>query len=68
MSCAGESNDEHYFVATQDGELRSSLGKGLGGATLFISVNGLHINQPTETQKWLAAEVNSYTLPARLAL
>lgn len=54
---AGEHNEEHYFVGTQDKLLRTSLGEVKGGATLFLSVNGLHITQPTDTQKWLAGQV-----------
>lgn len=44
-------------MATQDTDLREKLGKLLGGATLFISVNGVHISQPTDVQKSLADEV-----------
>ena len=57
-SYTGNNNEEHYFMATQDKELRNSLGQILGGATLFLSVNGIHIAQPTEIQKGLAKQVS----------
>ena len=48
---AGECNAEHYFVATQDRALRVALGQQPGGASIFCSVNGVHLEQPSETQK-----------------
>lgn len=60
----GEDNAQHYFVATQDKDLRDSLGQMLGGATLFLSVNGIHIAQPTKAQKALAEQVSSIRLEA----
>ena len=48
---AGERNSEHYFVATQDRALRVSLGQQPGGASIFCSVNGVHLEPPSETQK-----------------
>ena len=59
---AGEKNGGHYFVASQDLELRRKLGNIVGGATLFISVNGVHISQPTDTQRALAAQAISHIL------
>ena len=40
---AGESNPEHFFVATQDRGLRSAVDRVPGGASIFASVNGLHL-------------------------
>ena len=40
---AGESNPEHFFVATQDRELRAAIDRVPGGASIFVSVNGLHL-------------------------
>lgn len=48
---AGERNAEHYFVATQDRALRVALGQQPGGASIFCSVNGVHLEPPSETQK-----------------
>ncbi|KAK9807075.1 hypothetical protein WJX73_001013 [Symbiochloris irregularis] len=35
-SCIGETNAEHFFVATQDRSLREALGRVPGGATLLM--------------------------------
>ena len=40
---AGDSNPEHFFVATQDRELRAAIDRVPGGASIFASVNGLHL-------------------------
>ena len=40
---AGESNPEHFFVATQDRALRAAIDRVPGGASIFASVNGLHL-------------------------
>lgn len=48
---AGERNAEHYFVATQDRALRVALGQQPGGASIFCSVNGVHLEPPSEAQK-----------------
>jgi len=40
---AGESNPEHFFIATQDRELRAAIDSVPGGASIFASVNGLHL-------------------------
>ena len=51
MCCAGGSNPEHYIVATQEKGLRQTLGGIPGGATVFASVNGLHIEPPSDAQR-----------------
>ena len=48
---AGEANPEHYIVATQEKALRQTLGGIPGGATVFASVNGLHIEPPSDAQR-----------------
>ena len=40
---AGASNPEHFFVATQDRKLRATVDRVPGGASIFASVNGLHL-------------------------
>ena len=42
---------EHYIVATQEKALRQTLGGIPGGATVFASVNGLHIEPPSVAQR-----------------
>lgn len=49
--CAGEANAEHFFVATQDRDLRAALGGVPGGASIFLNVNGVHLEPPSEAQK-----------------
>ena len=51
VCCAGEANPEHYIVATQEKALRHTLGGVPGGATVFASVNGLHIEPPSDAQR-----------------
>ena len=48
---AGEANEQHYFVATQEKALRSALGKVSGGASIFVNVNGIHLEPPSERQR-----------------
>ncbi len=48
---AGDSNPEHMFVATQDRGLRARLMRVPGSAAVFASVNGLHLEAPSEAQK-----------------
>ena len=50
-SCVGEDNPQHYFVATQDKALRVALGNLPGGASVFVNVNGVQLEQPSEAQK-----------------
>ncbi|KAK9804414.1 hypothetical protein WJX72_011599 [[Myrmecia] bisecta] len=50
-SLIGVSNAEHFFVATQDRRLRSALSSNSGGGpSLFVSVNGLHLEEPSQAQ------------------
>ena len=44
-------------MATQDRALRAALGKVSGGASIFASVNGLHLEHPTSTQSNLVRKV-----------
>eukprot|EP00884_Botryococcus_braunii_P001476 jgi/Botrbrau1/11329/Bobra.0038s0088.1 len=46
LSCVGEHNASHYFVGSQDRDLRGRLAKIAAGARLYVSVNGLHIEGP----------------------
>ena len=48
---AGVANPEHYIVATQEKALRQTLGGIPGGASVFASVNGLHIEPPSDAQR-----------------
>ena len=46
-----EGNHNHFFVATQDRHLQRKIQSMPGGAVLFASVNGLHLETPSEAQK-----------------
>ena len=54
---AGMDNPDQYHVATQDKQLRGSVGRVKAGPTLYISVNGFHLSRPSETQRQLAGQV-----------
>lgn len=44
-------NHEHFFIATQDKSLKYKVQSEPGGAIIFVSVNGLHLEAPSEAQK-----------------
>jgi len=46
-----DGNHEHFFIATQDRALQRQVLNLPGGAVLFTSVNGIHIENPSEAQK-----------------
>lgn len=53
---AGTRNPEHLWVATQDRELRGAL-QGLPGCpSLFLTVNGAMLEDPSEAQEAVARE------------
>ncbi|KAL4444025.1 hypothetical protein ABPG75_011762 [Micractinium tetrahymenae] len=52
----GDKNEEHFFVATQDKALQRQCMAVPGGAVLFASVNGVHLEQPSELQKQAVAQ------------
>ena len=56
---AGMENQEHYFVATQDKALRVALGKLPGGASVFVNVNGVQMEQPSEVQRRAMKQVTA---------
>lgn len=45
-----DGNRDHFFVATQDKTLQKKLGKLRGCAMVFASVNGLHLEAPSDVQ------------------
>ncbi|KAI7846463.1 hypothetical protein COHA_000072 [Chlorella ohadii] len=53
---AGDKNGEHFFVATQDRALQRACMAVPGGAVLFASVNGVHLETPSELQKQAAKQ------------
>lgn len=53
-TCIGISNPEHFFVATQDPELRKAIADVPGGAVIFMSGNGIHLEQPSRLQQQAA--------------
>ena len=44
-------NAQHFFVATQDRPLQRRVMATEGGANMFVSVNGLHLEAPSEMQR-----------------
>ena len=54
----GSSNAEHFFVASQDGQLRGKLQQLPAGASIFASVNGVHLEQPSAEQRRAAGQVS----------
>eukprot|EP00798_Chlamydomonas_sp_ICE-L_P000343 gene343-1718_t len=61
----GKDNGGHWWVATQDKALRQSLGKIPGTPIIFATVNGLHLETPSEMARSTAKEVedDSMALP-----
>ena len=51
LPLAGADNAQHYFVATQERGLRAKIGRVPGGASIFLTVNGVHLEPPTDQQK-----------------
>ena len=54
----GEDNAGHFFVGTQDKQLRSGISKVPAGASMFMSVNGLHLEQPSAKQEKVIHQVS----------
>lgn len=46
-----DGNPQHFFLATQDRPLQRKVMAMPGGAVAFVSVNGLHLETPSEAQK-----------------
>ena len=44
-------------MATQDRALRLALGQRPGGASVFVSVNGVHLEPPSDSQKAQSGQV-----------
>lgn len=44
-------------MATQDRALRVALGQRPGGASVFVSVNGVHLEPPSDSQKAQSGQV-----------
>jgi U3 small nucleolar RNA-associated protein 23 len=53
-SLVGSHNEEHYFVATQDLDLRKRLRKVHGGALLYANNTSIVLEPPSDTQKQYA--------------
>ena len=54
---AGTDNAGHFFVGTQDRQLRGHLGAMPAGPVLFVAADGLHLEQPTPQQQQWAEQV-----------
>lgn len=65
----GTKNEEHFFVATQDRRLQRQCMAVAGGAVLYASVNGVHLEAPSATQKEaVAQEEQQHLLPSQAEL
>lgn len=53
----GARNGAHWFVATQDQALRQELGKVPGCPIVFATVNGVHLETPSELTRQLIQQV-----------
>lgn len=58
-SDSGKDNAGHFFVGTQDKQLRIAISKVPAGASMFISVNGLHLEQPSSQQESVVNKVSA---------
>ncbi len=58
----GESNPHHYFVASQDPELRGKLRRVPGVPLLHIIRNTMVLEKPTDTSQHKAEEVSCGTV------
>jgi U3 small nucleolar RNA-associated protein 23 len=58
LSMVGQHNEEHFFIASQDVELRKRLRTVPGAALLFLSTAGLILEPPSETQQNFARLVS----------
>lgn len=62
-------NRDHFFVATQDKSLQRLLASTSGCALLFASVNGVHLEAPSERQvKEVEKKAKSHLGPGRVEL
>lgn len=50
-SLVGSDNREHYWIATQDRDLRRALSEIPGTPSLFLTAHGLTIEAPSEVDK-----------------
>lgn len=55
----GDTNEGHFFIGTQDKQLRSAISKVPAGASMFMSVNGMHLEQPSAKQEKVVNKVCS---------
>lgn len=54
---AGASNSDHFLIATQDRSLQRKAMAVPGGAVVFASVNGVHLETPSDLQKQKVKQV-----------
>lgn len=63
----GEDNSGHFFVGTQDKQLHKDIAKVPAGVSLFMSANGLHLEQPSQKQEQLMRQASLTKCPMGLA-
>mmetsp|Transcript_8342 Transcript_8342/g.23913 ORF Transcript_8342/g.23913 Transcript_8342/m.23913 type:complete len:246 (+) Transcript_8342:87-824(+) len=56
MDLIGEENHEHFFVATQDVQLRRQIGEIRAAPRIFLHANGLILEEPSGAQEAAAKE------------
>ena len=56
---AGDKNADHFLVATQDRGLQRSVMRVPGGACVFASVNGVHLETPSAMQQKQVKQVRA---------
>ena len=67
LTVVGEDNAGHFFVGTQDKQLRTAISKVPAGASMFVSVNGLHLEQPSIQQEKVVHQVKHKSVTSRMA-
>lgn len=51
LSCVGQENSDHWWIATQDRMLREALNQIPAVPCLFLTYNGLFVETPSEASK-----------------
>jgi U3 small nucleolar RNA-associated protein 23 len=51
LAQVGDANANHFIIASQDRSLRNKIMRIPGGSSIFATVNGIHLEQPSEMQK-----------------
>jgi U3 small nucleolar RNA-associated protein 23 len=66
-SLVGDSNPDHFLVATQDRDLQRQVGAVPGGGAIYASANGVHLDPPSEAQAEHARQREARRLATEVA-